>query len=191
MNCGLLVLLAPLLAMLAVILIPYAALFKLWRWLRREPKPTIPTVVSNPDLPAEQVAKTYFEKAKELLPDVTANHRTDSEYSAYELRSKQFRHKLVEYYYEEDVFGIGIDGLSTSFWNLTEQDNLDYEFWITIGVLRYGTFKTRTWFGKNRYWVKLDELGVWVKMFPEGSSQDSSGMYSSAPLEVQKAFAKK
>lgn len=179
-NIILLILLLPVMAAAFIIFSPVMVVDSLRSKLRHEPKPHVPEVlgdISDSKLPAEKLAKEYIHKIGQLVPDVTVTKQKDT----FLLRSKAADRKAVEMYFDHSLLGIDIDGLQTGYWNTAEVEDLDFYFWVAVGFLRNGALVTRTIFGRKRYWIKLDELRVWVKMRPEGSISDSDGFYLAPP----------
>jgi hypothetical protein len=184
LGSGLILLLVlPIIFIALIAFVPYILVSLLWSWLRKEPKPTIPDVINDANLTSEQIATQCTVKAKGLVENVVI--KNDKNSLKYVLTSPALGKRTITFSYERWGMAVDIDDLNCYNWNTAESDDIDLFYWIAIGALRSGVYPARSRLGRMGYWIKSEEMGVWVKVQRAGTSYDGIGFYNAPPEKVK------
>ena len=178
-----LILLLPVIGAALVVFLPLMASDALISWARKEPKPVIPDVFIDSTMSDTEIIKAYVAKAKELIPNLSiqvTNKNGSSILKTAALKERTVTFKLDEY--NADIY---IDDLNCYTWNTSETENLDLFFWVAVAALKNGVYESRTKFGRRMYWIKSDELSVWLKIRRDGSNNDGIYFYREPPIGIK------
>jgi hypothetical protein len=102
------------------------------------------------------VMEIYSDKLNSLFDHLDIEGETTSRKSFINDKSK------VSIWIHGRTIGIEIEGANTSYWNTSEEEDLDIYFWFAVGALRNGIRYRKPLIGLEQAWIYSEENRVWA-----------------------------